>query len=223
MQLDSHAVAGGLFLAATLMLWLGWLLLPHKVGAFFQLGDFAHVHRRLRTWLWLFRVHLFGHLMAVMALVALASFYVESPWRVVIWPAVAVLGAGLVVACLASAFYYHFAVWGALDLHGKHAEEERKLLDSLHVGTHYITCLVRFGRVFFGLGQVVLALGLWGAGGFPAWFIVGAALLGVAAMALTMGLPDDLHLYRPVFHLNSAWLMVAAVLLLSGSVMLAGT
>lgn len=222
MQVDTHTVTGVLFFGAALMLWLGWVLLPHKVGVFFQAGDFARVHRNVRAWLWLYRVHLFGHLMAVMALVALASFYVDDPWRVVIWPAVAVLGAGLVVACLAAAFYYHFAVWGALDLHGKPAADERALLDSLHVGTHYVTCLVRFGRVFFGLGQVVLALGLWGAGGFPVWFVAGAALLGVAAMALTMGLPDDLHLYRPVFHLNSAWLVVAAVLFFTGSVAVAG-
>ena len=67
----------------------------------------------------------------------------------------------------------------------------------------------------------LVAIGLWGAGGFPVWFTAGAALLGVAAMALTMGLPDELHLYRPVFHLNTAWLMVAAVLFLSGSVALA--
>jgi hypothetical protein len=223
MGIDSNQVAGSLFLCGALMLWLGWVLLPAKVGAFFQAGDFARVHRRLRTWLWLFRVHLFGHLMTLMALVGLASFYAEDPWRVVIWPAVAVLGAGLVVACLAAAFYYHFAVWGALDLQGKGAAAERGLIESLHVGTHYVTCLVRFGRVFFGLGQVVLALGLWGAGGFPVWFVAGAALLGVVAMALTMGLPDDLHLYRPVFHLNSAWLVVAAVLFLTGSVAMAGS
>ena len=62
--------------------------------------------------------------------------------------------------------------------------------------------------------------GLWGAGGFPVWFTAVAALLGVAAMALTMGLPDELHLYRPVFHLDTAWLVLAAVLFLSGNVAL---
>jgi len=37
------------------------------------------------------------------------------------------------------------------------------------------------------------------------------------AMALTMGLPDDLHLYLPVFHLHALWLAgVGIVILRSG-------
>ena len=30
-------------------------------------------------------------------------------------------------------------------------------------------------------------------------------------MGLTMGLPDDLSLYRPVFHLNALWLAAMGV------------
>ena len=33
-------------------------------------------------------------------------------------------------------------------------------VESLRVSTEYVTCLVRFGRVFSGLGFVVLGLGL---------------------------------------------------------------
>ena len=40
------------------------------------------------------------------------------------------------------------------------------------------------------------------------------AILGIAAMALTMGLPDDLHLYRYIFHLNILWLVALGVVVL---------
>ena len=39
-------------------------------------------------------------------------------------------------------------------------------------------------------------------------------LLGAVGMALTMGLPDNLSLYRPVFHLNALWLAAFGVVTL---------
>ena len=63
-------VTGWLLIAAAAMLWFGWTLLPVRIGAFFHWDDFPRVRRRLHLWIWLFRIHLFGHLMAVMGLVA---------------------------------------------------------------------------------------------------------------------------------------------------------
>jgi hypothetical protein len=209
----TEAVTGSMFLAGAAMWWLGWILLPARIGEFFRPADFAAVHRRFRAWIWLFRVHLFGHLVAVMALVAYATSVFDDTARVVVWPAVAVACAGLVVGCLAAAFYYHFGAWGALDLHDKPPVAAERMVESLQIPTEYVTCLVRFGRVFFGLGQVVLAAGMV-LGGAPVWLATAAALLGVAAMALTMGLPDDLHLYHPLFHLNAAWLAAMGAVLL---------
>lgn len=199
-------ITGGLLIAAAAMLWVGWTFLPARIGAFFQPDDFARVHRRLYLWIWLFRFHLFGYLMAVMGLVALATLLSESPMRVLLWPAVAVCVGGLFVAALAQAFYYHFGAWGAVDMNGKSEDERKSFVSKLFVSTEYVTCLVRFGRVFFGLGQVVLAVALLAGGLLPAWLGISAAVLGVAAMALTMGLPDSLDLYKTVFHLNVAWL-----------------
>jgi hypothetical protein len=36
-------------------------------------------------------------------------------------------------------------------------------------------------------------------------------------MVLTMGLPNALHLYDPLFHLNTAWLLTMGVVLWRGS------
>ncbi len=207
-------LTGWLFVAAAAMTWVGITFLPVPIGSFFERDDFARVLKRLRVWIWLYRVYLFGHLVALMAFVALATLLSDTPARILIWPAVAVCGAGLLTTALAAAFYYHFGAWGALDMKGRSPEEVDGFVDSLHVTTEYVTCLVRFGRVFFGLGQLVLAVGLLHGGLVPAWVGASAAILGVAAMALTMGLPDDLHLYRYIFHLNILWLVALGLVVI---------
>ncbi len=203
------------------MLWSGRTFLPAKPGTFFEPNDFSSIRRRLQTWIWLYRVHLFGHITTVMAFVALATLLAETPIRVVTWPAIAVAAAGLMVAALAGAFYYHFGAWGAIDMEGKSEAELKSFVASLRVSTEYITCLTRFGRVFFGLGQVALGAGLLYGGILPGWLAVSAGLLGLAGMALTMGLPDSLNLYRPLFHLNALWLVAAGLLVMRSGLTLA--
>lgn len=97
-------------------------------------------------------------------------------------------------------------------MEGKDDATIRGFVDSLRVSTEYVTCLTRFGRVFLGVGQVVLMVGLllpdamW-----PMWLVGAGGILGLIGMGLTMGLPDDLSLYRPVFHLNALWLVAMGV------------
>jgi hypothetical protein len=45
-------------------------------------------------------------------------------------------------------------------MHGKSADAVLSFVNSLQIITEYVTGLVRFGRVFTGLGLLVLALGL---------------------------------------------------------------
>jgi len=199
-------VTGWLFLAGAVMLWGGWMLLPHKVGMFFREDDFPAIGARLHAWLWLYRVHLFGVVVTALALVALAALLADRPAvRVLAWPGAGVGVAGLIVGAVGSAFYYHFGVWGALEAR-KAPAAAKGLVESLHLPTHYVTCLVRFGRVFCGLGLTVLAAGLLWGEVLPGWVGGAAAGLGVAAMALTMLWPDRWALYAPVFHLQSLWL-----------------
>jgi hypothetical protein len=60
----------------------------------------------------------------------------------------------------------------------------------------------------------VLAAGLLHARILPGWVAVAAGLLGFAAIGLTMAKPDELERYRPVFHLNSAWMLVLGLVML---------
>lgn len=211
--MSDSAIAGSLFIAAALMYWLGWSLLPVKLGAFLEPGDFASIRERFRVWIWLYRLHLFGHVVMLMAFVALSVVLHDSGSRVLLWPAVAVLGSASIVAAMAQAFYYHFGAWGAVQMQGEDSAALAAYLESLRVPTEYATCLVRFGRVFFGLGQVVLAIALWHA--LPLMLGMSTGILGIAAMTVTMAFPDNLDYYRPLFHLNALWLLATGVVLLT--------
>jgi hypothetical protein len=79
-------LTGGLFLAAAMMLWLGWALLPVRVGPYPEPGVFPAVRNVFRRWIWLSRLHLFGHLVTVMAIVTLVSL-VAGDARLLVWPA----------------------------------------------------------------------------------------------------------------------------------------
>ncbi len=211
-------VAGSLFVAAAIMLWLGWTLLRVRPVGFFLPRQFAQIRGEYRPWIWLYRVHIFGYLVTIMGAAALAAAVDRPDDRVLIWPGLAVLAIGSLVGALSAAFYYHMGAWGALDLDGRGEDEIARFIGGLKVLTHYATCLARFGRVFFGLGQVVLAAGLLHAGILPAWVAVAAGLLGLAAIGVTMAKPDELERYRPIFHLNAAWMLVLGLVMLRAGI-----
>ncbi len=218
----STKVTGGSFIAAGLMLLLGWILLPTHIGTFFQPQDFAAVHAQWSFWIWMYRIHIFGMVVTTMALVALGALLSESAARILVWPGVAMAGAGMMVSALATAFYYHFGAWGALDMDGESPEMILAFVESLRVSTEYVTCLVRFGRVFSGLGFVVLGLGLLKWKMLPAWITYTAAVMGLAGMAITMGLPDDLEVYMPVFYLTTLWLAATGIVTLRSGIKMEG-
>lgn len=208
-----RSATGWFLLAAAALTWLAWTLLPHHLGTFFELGDFAAVAASFHLWIWLYRLYFVGLMVTVMAVVALAVLVGESKGRIFAWPGAAVAATGIAVGAAGAAFYYHHAAWGALELMGRPPEATLAFIESVRYDTEYITCLTRFGRAFFGLGQLVLAAGLWLARPVPRWLAAAGAVLGIAGMALTMLLPDDLHLYAPIFHANALWLAAMGVVL----------
>jgi hypothetical protein len=201
------------FLAAAVLLWGGWLLLPVKIGTYFEPGDFGRVAERFHFWIWMYRMHLFGMLISAIAIVALASLVTEPAARVLIWPGAAIATSGLIVGAVGAAFYYHHGAWGALELRGKSADEAALFVEALRVDTEYVTCLVRFGRVFSGLGLVLVGSGLIKGRLLPAWLGWWAVGLGLAGMGVTMLLPDRMPLYMPVFHVGALWLAAMGVVI----------
>ena len=205
--------AGGAFVAAGLMLALGWLLLPVHIGTYFEPGVFARIREHFHFWIWMYRVHIFGMITTVIALIAVAALVANSPARVLVWPGAAVASAGMIVGALAAAFYYHHGAWGSLKLAGASPQAAQAFVDDLRVDTEYVTCLVRFGRVFGGLGLVVFALGVWRYRILPRWIGAFAGLIGLVAMALTMGIPDQLNYYMPVFYGLVLWMLATGTAL----------
>ncbi len=207
---------GGAFVAAALMLWFGWFLLPERIDTFFAPEVFGGIREHFHFWIWMYRIHLFGLIVAVIAFFAFSALVADSPARVLIAPGAAVASAGMLVSALAAAFYYHHGAWGSLELAGKSPAAAQAFVDALRVDTEYITCLVRFGRVFGGLGLVVLAWGILRFALLPAWCGRIAGLIGLSAMALTMALPDHLSYYLPIFHALVLWMLATGWLIMKG-------
>lgn len=197
--------AGGAFIAAALMLAFGWILLPVHIGTYFAPDVFPQIQGHFHFWIWMYRIYLFGLITSVIAFFAVAALVANSPSRVLVWPGAAVASAGMIVSALAAAFYYHHGAWGTLKLAGASPEAAQAFVNDLRVDTEYVTCLVRFGRVFGGLGLVVFAWGILRYGILPRWNGVLAGFIGLTAMALTMGLPDQLSYYMPVFYALVFW------------------
>lgn len=210
----SISVTGWFFLVGALMLWLGWVLMPWHIQTFFKPEDFSGVRDHFYLWIWMFRIHIFGFVILAMALVSLASLLTDSESRVLAWPGTAVAMIGLVVGALSAAFYYHHGAWGALQTQNASPETIKQLIDDLRLDTEYVTCLVRFSRVFLGLGLVVLAAAIFKWRLLPVWISLLAALLGVGAMAVTMVFPDNLEFYAPFFHLTLLWFAATGIVIL---------
>ena len=128
-----------------------------------------------------------------------------------LWPWVAVGSSGMLVGALAAAIHYHHGAWGALQLDGKTPQAAEALVAALLVDTEYVTCLVRFGRVFGGLGLTVLAWSVLRYRCLRAWNGVAAVMVGFSAMAQAMSLPDCLSYDVPIFHRLVLWHLATGV------------
>ena len=115
---------------------------------------------------------------------------------------------GTFTLAIAAAFYYTFGAWGVGKTAGKSPEEVQQIMDGLSYTNHYVTCFVRFGRVFSGVGLVLLGAA------FVKWNLVSKGLgwltivMGIAAGGIIMGIPDNYEIYKPMFHVKAVWLVL---------------
>jgi len=216
MNNTSVMVSGCFFIIGAVLLWLCKILLPVPVEYGYKKDDFPRIKKCFHRWIWLYRGHIFGCVITASALVSFGVLVMETQYRILILPALAISFTGLVIWTLAEAFYYHFGAFGSLELDGKSDADAEAFIKQLYTGLEYTSCLVRFSRVFFGLGQCIFAAGLLKGNVLPVWFIGYTFLLGAAAIILTMMAPGKLHLYKPIFHLNALWVFLTGVVILSG-------
>lgn len=214
---------GWSFIAAALMLWGGWFLSPHHVGEYLVESDFESINEQLWTWIWMYRVHIFGWVIMAISMFALASITFRKPYRVLIAPGAGMVVVGSITLAIASAFYYNFGAWGIGNTMGKSAAEIQQFMDNILYTNQYVTCFVRFGRVFSGVGLVLLGAGLvkWNiVQKWLGWFTV---LLGLAAMGIVMGIPEHFEIYKPLFHVKAIWLAIMGIMIIRSGVYLSET
>jgi hypothetical protein len=205
---------GWAFILAAILLWGGWVLSPHHIGEYIVASDFKAVSEDLWYWIWMFRFHIFGWVTMAISIFALASITAKKPYRVVLVPGAGMVVIGTMTLAIASAFYYNFGAWGVGKTMGLSAAEIQEFMDNILFTNQYVTCFVRFGRIFSGVGLVLLGFG------FIKWKIVHQVLawftmlLGLAAMAIIMGIPDNFEIYKPVFHVKVIWLALMGLFIL---------
>jgi hypothetical protein len=205
---------GWAFIVAALLLWGGWALSSHHVGEYFVASDFSAIGENVWYWIWMYRFHIFGWVTMAIAMFALVSITARKPYRVLILPGAGMVIVGTFTIAIAAAYYYNYGSWGVGQTAGKSPAEIQEFMDSILFTNQYVTCFVRFGRIFSGVGLVLLGYGfikwklvsLW-----LGWFTL---LLGFAAMGIILSIPDNFEIYKPIFHVKVLWLVAMGISLL---------
>lgn len=206
------------FIIAAILLWGGWFLSPHNVGEYFVASDFESIGESVWYWIWMFRFHIFGWVTMGIALFALWTILFNSPHRIVMMPGIGMLVVGTFTIAIAAAFYYNYGAWGVGKTAGKSATEIKEFMDGILFTNQYVTCFVRFGRIFSGVGLVLLGAGFLKGNIVNkalAWFTI---LLGAAAMGIILGIPEYYETYKPLFHVKVVWLLVMGFVILKNGI-----
>lgn len=212
---------GWAFILAAIMLWGGWLLSSHHPGEYFVASDFSEISENVWYWIWIYRVHIFGWVTMAIALFSFLSLTAKRPYRVMIFPGVGMLIVGTFTIAIAAAYYYNYGAWGVGRTAGKTPEEIQEFMDGIIYTNQYVTCFVRFGRIFSGVGLVLLGAA------FVKWHIVKTwlgwftILLGLGAMIIILSIPEYYEIYKPMFHIKVIWLLAMGVMLLKHGVNIA--
>lgn len=212
--------AGWAFLLAAVLLWGGWALSPHHIGEYIVVSDFEKVGEDVWFWIWMYRFHIFGWVTMAIAVFSLLSFTGKSPYRVVMVPGAGMTIVGTFTLAIAAAFYYNFGAWGVGETMGKSSEEVATFMNGVLFTNQYVTCFVRFGRIFSGVGLVLLGATFFKWNMFPKWLAGFTALLGLAAMGIILAIPDNFEIYKPLFHVKVIWLVAMGAVLLKNGISL---
>ena len=206
---------GWSFILAAILLWGGWAMSPHHIGEYIVASDFEAIGDDVWYWIWMYRFHIFGWVTMAIALFSLVSITSKRPMRVIMLPGAGMTIVGTFTLAIAAAFYYNFGAWGVGETMGKSPEELQEFMNGMLFTNQYVTCFVRFGRIFSGVGLVLLGVGFMKFKIFPTWLGAFTALLGFVAVALILAIPDNFEIYKPIFHVKVIWLLAMGGTLLS--------
>ena len=206
---------GWAFVLAAILLWFGWVLSPHHIGEYIVASDFTKIGDSVWFWIWMYRFHIFGWVTMGISMFALLSIITNRPYRTVVLPGIGMIIVGTFTLAIANAFYYNFGAWGVGKTAGLSATEIQEFINDILFTNQYVTCFIRFGRIFSGVGFVLLGAAFlkWNlVSKWLGWFTV---LFGLAAMGIILGIPDNFEIYKPLFHVKVLWLLVMGITLLT--------
>jgi hypothetical protein len=205
---------GWAFILATVLLWFGWALSPHHIGEYIVASDFPEIGKNVWYWIWMYRIHIFGWVTMGISMFALMSMITGRPYRVVVLPGIGMLIVGTFTLAIANAYYYNFGAWGVGKTAGMSAVEIQAFMDNMLFTNQYVTCFIRFGRIFSGVGFVLLGYAFikWRlVSTWLGWFTI---LLGIVTVGLILSIADNFEIYKPIFHVKVIWLLLMGVSLL---------
>lgn len=202
------------FIVAAVLLWFGWVLSPHHIGEYIVASDFGKIGESVWYWIWMYRIHIFGWVTMGIAMFALVSITARKPYRVLILPGAGMVIIGTFTLAIAAAYFYNYGAWGVGQTAGKSPEEVQEFMNNILFTNQYVTCFIRFGRIFSGVGFVLIGYG------FIKWKIVSVwlgwftVLLGLVAMGIILSIPDNFEIYKPIFHVKVVWLVMMGIVIL---------
>ncbi|MFK8059110.1 MAG: hypothetical protein AB8B78_03370 [Polaribacter sp.] len=214
---------GWAFVLAAVLLWFGWALSPHHIGEYIVASDFTKIGESVWYWIWMYRIHIFGWVTMGISMFALTAITSGRPYRVVVFPGIGMVIVGTFTLAIANAYFYNFGAWGVGKTAGMSAIEITKFMDNILFTNQYVTCFIRFGRIFSGVGMVLLGYA------FIKWQLVSTwlgwftMLLGFIAMGIILAIPDNFEIYKPVFHIKALWLLTMGVMILKKGIHLPET
>ena len=166
----------------------------------------------------MYRIHIFGWVTMGIALFALVATTARKPYRVLILPGAGMVIIGTFTLAIANAYFYNFGAWGVGQTAGKSVTEIQAFVDNILYTNQYVTCFIRFGRVFSGVGFVLLGAALIKWKIVSVWLGWFTAILGLLSMGIIMGIPDNYEIYKPMFHVKVLWLVMMGIVLLKRGV-----
>lgn len=209
---------GWAFIMAAILLWGGWAFSSHHVGEYFVASDFEAIGENVWYWIWMYRIHIFGWVTMGIAMFSLTSLITRNPFRVALLPGIGMVVVGTFTLAIAAAFYYNFGAWGVGKTIGKSSAEVQEFMDGILFTNQYVTCFLRFGRIFSGVGLVLLGYGFIKSKFTPVWLGAFTGILGVVAVAIILAIPDNFEIYKPIFQIKVIWLVVMGIVLLTKGV-----
>jgi hypothetical protein len=207
---------GAALLLGGVMVTLGFLIRPVVIHQNFQLENFLDIDNAMTIWIRSFQILVFGLFIRLAGLVALGTLHQNSPARTVLFPAIAICAAALLVSALSEGYYMHIGAWGAYEIQRAANGAREAFLANIRPVNEWVICLARMGNMFFCFGAVVLGVGLIREGLIAKWLGAAAALIGATGMTILMIYPDNTKAYLPIGLAITLWYMVLGITVFSG-------